>query len=174
MCLFKKPELRNDVFFDIHTFNKYGKETMNPDKFIASLTRKQIKMLNAFSADAHRSDQLEGEIEEDMHREYVKAVGEIRQEELEKMMSDTFTEAERIHDDQDYANYLNNNRDMALLSEDEEKKLMDMLSGFAKKKNEINARLDEMEKDGAISKSQAKMAKKMTDFITKSAKELNK
>lgn len=174
MCLFKKPELRVDVLFDIHTFNKNGKETMNPEKFVQSLTRKQIKMLNAFSADAHRSDQLVGEIEEDMHREYVKAVGEIRQEELEKKLNGEFTEAERIHDDQDYANYLNNNKDMALLSEDEEKKLMDMLSGFAKKKTEINARLDEMEKDGTISKSQAKMAKKMTDFITKSAKELNK
>ena len=63
MCLFKKPELSVDVLFDIHTYNRYGKETMNPEKFIATLTRKQIKMFNAFAADAHRSENLEKEIE---------------------------------------------------------------------------------------------------------------
>ena len=142
---FKKPELSVDVLFDIHTYNRYGKETLNPDKFIATLTRKQIKMLNAFAADAHRSENLEKEIEQEMHEEYITAVGELQQEEINHKLSDSFSEADHIRTDEDYANYLNNNRDKAMLTADEEQRLMKMLAGFNKRETEIHERLDELE-----------------------------
>lgn len=145
MWPFTKPQLSTDVLFDIHTYNRYGKETMNPDKFIESLTRKQIKMLNAFSADAHRSDKLEKEIEQEMHQEYATVVGEMRQQEIEKKLGDTFGDEDHIRTDEDYANYLNNNRDKAMLTADEEQRLMKMLAGFNKRETEIHERLDELE-----------------------------
>lgn len=145
MCLFKKPELSVEVLFDIHTYNRYGKETMNPDKFIATLTRKQIKMLNAFAADAHRSDKLEKEIEEEMHKDYIEVVGEMRQQEIEHKLSEEFTEEDHIRTNEDYAAYLNNNRDKAMLTADEEQRLMKMLAGFNKRETEIHERLDELE-----------------------------
>lgn len=145
MWPFTKPQLSTDVLFDIHTYNRYGKETMNPDKFIESLTRKQIKMLNTFSADAHRSDKLEKEIEDEMHQEYIEVIGEMRQKEVEHKLSDTFKEEDHIRTNEDYANYLNNNRDKAMLTADEESRLLKMLSGFNKKENEIHKRLDELE-----------------------------
>ena len=145
MCLFKKPELSVDVLFDIHTYNRYGKETMNPEKFIATLTRKQIKMLNAFAADAHRSENLEKEIEEEMHKEYIEVVGEMRQQEIDHKLSEEFTEEDHIRTNEDYAAYLNNNRDKAMLTEDEEKRLKAMLFGFSKKEAEINEKLEKLE-----------------------------
>lgn len=145
MCLFKKPELSVEVLFDIHTYNRYGKETMNPDKFIATLTRKQIKMLNAFAADAHRSENLEKEIEEEMHKEYIEVVGEMRQQEIDHKLSEEFTEEDHIRTNEDYAAYLNNNRDKAMLTEDEEKRLKAMLFGFSKKEAEINEKLEKLE-----------------------------
>ena len=145
MCLFKKPELSVDVLFDIHTYNRYGKETMNPEKFIATLTRKQIKMLNAFAADAHRSENLEKEIEEEMHKEYIEVVGEMRQQEIDHKLSEEFTEEDHIRTDEDYAAYLNNNRDKAMLTADEEKRLMAMLTGFNRKEVEIKEKLDKLE-----------------------------
>ena len=145
MCLFKKPELSVDVLFDIHTYNRYGKETMNPEKFIATLTRKQIKMLNAFAADAHRSENLEKEIEKEMHKDYIEVVGEMRQQEIDHKLSEEFTEEDHIRTDEDYAAYLNNNRDKAMLTADEEKRLMAMLTGFNRKEVEIKEKLDKLE-----------------------------
>ena len=145
MCLFKKPELSVDVLFDIHTYNRYGKERMNPEKFIATLTRKQIKMLNAFAADAHRSENLEKEIEEEMHKDYIEVVGEMRQQEIDHKLSEEFTEEDHIRTDEDYAAYLNNNRDKAMLTADEEKRLMAMLTGFNRKEVEIKEKLDKLE-----------------------------
>ena len=168
MCLFRKPELRVDVLFDIHTYNRYGKETMNPLKFIDSLTRKQIRMLNRFAAEAHRSDELEKEIEKEMHDEYVKTVGELQQEEIEQKMSGEFTEAERIHDGEDYANYLNNNKDKAMLTDEENQKLMAMLSGIATKKDEIIKELNEKEKKGEIPHGAASIGRTMTTILANS------
>ena len=145
MWLFRKPELSTDVLFDIHTYNRYGKETMNPDKFIESLTRKQIRMLNTFTARAHRTDDLEKELEQEMHDEYMTAFREMRQQEIEHKFSDEFKEEDHIRTVEDYANYLNNNRDKAMLTADEEKRLMNMLAGFNKKETEIHERLDELE-----------------------------
>ena len=124
MWPFKKPELNGNLIFSVRYM--YSDCSMDiSDKFMKTLTRKQIKMLNAFAEDAHRSENLEKEIEEEMHQE--------------------FTDEERIKSDEDYANYLNNNHDKAMLTEDEEKRLMNMLAGFNKKESEINKRLSELE-----------------------------
>ena len=128
MWPFTKPQLSTDVLFDIHTYNRYGKETMKPDRFIETLTRKQIRMLNTFASDAHRSDRLEEEVEKEMHREYSDAIKEIRREDVNRKLCGEFDEVDHIGTAADYANYLNNNRDKAVLSKEEEERLMNMLS----------------------------------------------
>lgn len=109
---------------------------MNPEKFIATLTRKQIRMLNSFAADAHRSDNLEKEVEADMYDEYAKAIHEEMKKNVENKLKGCFTDEDHIRTGEDYYNYLNNNRDKAMLTDEENERLMGMLSGFVKRKAE--------------------------------------
>ena len=143
MWLFRKPELNGNLIVSVRYM--YSDCSMDiSDKFMKTLTRKQIRMLNNTRDIRHddlcRDYELLDKQGKQAERDRIKKAAK------EKCTYHWVTELDHnISGGEEYQQYFNNNLDKTVLTEDEEKRLMNMLACFNKKETEIHERLDELE-----------------------------
>lgn len=143
MWPFKKPKLNGNLIFLV-AYRNSDYEMDISKEFAKTLTRKQIKMLNE-TCDIRRED-LRCDAELLMEQENQVKKDKIKKAANEKRTYHWAKELDHnISGDEEYQQYFNNNLDKSMLTADEEKRLMKMLSGFSKKEAEIHERLDELE-----------------------------
>jgi len=143
MWPFRKPELNGNLIVSVRYV--YSDCSMDiSDKFMKTLTGKQIRMLNNTRDIRH----------DDLCHDYDLLINQGKQAERDRIKKAanekrTYHWAKELDHNisggEEYQQYFNNNRDKVMLTADEEKRLMKMLSGFNKKEAEIHERLDELE-----------------------------
>ena len=131
MWPFKKPELNGNLIISVRYM--YSDCSMDiSDKFMKTLTRKQIRMLNN-THDIHHDDlrcdaELLREQEEKVEKDRVKSVAKEKR---------TYHMAEELDHNisggEEYQQYFNNNVDKMLLTKEEEEKLLKTFSDFREK-----------------------------------------
>ena len=143
MWPFKKPKLNGDLIFLV-AYRNSDYEMDISKEFIKTLTRKQIKMLNKtcdFRRDDFRCDtELLKEQEKQVEKDRIKeAADSKRKDEFEE--KDHNLNGEYWDPESDYSMYIKNNKDKAMLTPEEEEKLLktfsDLRERIAKAQEEL-------------------------------------
>ena len=147
MWLFRKPELNGNLIVSVRYM--YSDCSIDiSDKFMKTLTREQIRMLNNTRDIRHDDLCLDYELLDKQGKRAER--DRIKKAAKEKCTYHWAKELDHnISGGEEYQQYFNNNVDKAVLTEDEEKRLWNMLAGFNKKESEINERLGELEDKSA-------------------------
>ena len=161
MWPFKKPELNGNLIFLV-AYRNSDYEMDISKEFVKTLTRKQIKMLNKtcdFRRDDFRCDtELLKEQEKQAEKDRVKSVAkQIRGYHMAEELD------HNISGDEEYQQYFNNNLDKAVLTDEEEEKL---LKTFADYRERIKKYQEEVDKSPELTK---KISKEYADAFLKSA-----
>ncbi len=142
------------------------------DKFMKTLTREQIRMLN--NTRDIRRDEIS--CDEDLLKKQEKLVEKDRIKSAAKEKRTYHMEEELDHNisgGEEYKQYFNNNLGKTVLTEDEEKRVMEMLGEIATKKEEIEEKIGKLPRH-TIWFNKNEMENIMTELLTKSASNDNK
>ena len=171
MWPFKKPELNGNLIVSVRYM--YSDCSMDiSDKFMKTLTRKQIRMLNntrdirhdEISCDADLLNKQEKLAEKDR-------IKKVAKQKLAYHMAEELDH--NISGGEEYKQYFNNNLGKTVLTEDEEKRVMEMLGEIATKKEEIEEKIGKLPRH-TIWFNRNEMENIMTELLTKSASNDNK
>lgn len=169
MWPFKKPELNGNLLFLVAYRNSDYQMDIS-EKFMKTLTRKQIRLLNKtfdIKTEEWKCDaELLREQEKQAAKDKVKSIAdEKRKDNFEE--KDHNLGGSAVDLDSDYAQYIKNNADKAMLSPEEEERLMKMFSGIQSKIKDAQEKI----KTEPHTKYQKDVIENISEFFLNSAKD---
>ena len=170
MWPFKKPELNGNLLFLV-AYRNSDYEMDISKEFAKTLTRKQIKMLNKtcdfrrddFHCDTELLKEQEKQVEKDRIKE---AADSKRKDEFEE--KDHNLNGSPYDSDSEYAQFIRNNTEKMLLTDDEEEKLLKTFADYGER---IKKYQEEVNNNPEI---RERISKKYADMFLKSASNGNK
>lgn len=165
MWPFKKPELNGNLIFLV-AYRNSDYEMDISKEFVKTLTRKQIKMLNK-TCDLRREDlrcdaELLKEQEKQVEKDRIKeAADSKRKDEFEE--KDHNLNGSPYGSDSEYAQFIKNNAEKMLLTDDEEEKLLKTFADYCER---IKKYQEEVNNNPEI---RERISKKYADMFLKSA-----
>ncbi len=169
MWPFKKPELNGNLLFLVAYRNSDYQMDIS-EKFMKTLTRKQIRLLNKtfdIKTEEWKCDaELLREQEKQAAKDKVKSIADSkRKDEFEE--KDHNLNGTPYDSDSDYAQYIKNNAGKAMLSPEEEERLMKMFSGIQSKIKDAQEKI----KTEPHTKYQKDVIENISEFFLNSAKD---
>lgn len=158
-----KPVLK-DIWFDIYTTDGNEKIKLDSKLLYDVLTIEQVEFLNSLVPErVETAEEIFKKKEKELVKEETKRIAD------SKRKYPIADEINRLNSPEDYKAYLNNNKDKAVLTPEEDKKLHEMLENIGKHRHEVEERIEKAEKSGKAMPGALKYAREFNEFLFKSA-----